>query len=578
MYIARTMTDSQIKTDLLSQLLYECEAYKKFEDIEKLVDRGEDLSMIPIQPLYVSLQNTSSEQVAAILPKLSPDQRQALRDIDLWNKDTLDPAEAIHWLEIYSRCPDDEIVLEYAKSEDFLLTVMNQFTVSTFDVDDPMYPDGNNYFLTEDMQLIIEYPEDFSLAQELKEMIKRLYSEMGVENAYAFLFKMVVDSYQIMEESVYQEKLERLRDYGFVDYYEALNFDSYFPQMSQLDDFIAKKEGRTGNIDPISHNQGLHSSMLIPYQSGMDSIRDALKGLTDEKRSHFLQFNFIRLVNARMTVENALKNGSLTMSKVGSETRQRLELGFEYAREKTKKDIFSVFDFSDLHKIGHSLIQIQKRQMKKALAASHFDREDFSYFLGMYWNSFVENSFDDQTRYKFDGSSKPLEIRDLETYRLWSEAVETFTISLPFIEKFFMTLDHLKSEGVLNDQFYLNYEVDNIDFEAIMISSFINHVGGHYEDSARGKMGVTLAELKSFYHAFFRKNGEEYLIKGEEDPILRTKVGEFITKFGLNTIPRFEKYLYQIMVEQLNSYEIDNMADEEFQHVGGPILLNLTRN
>jgi len=50
--------------------LYEAQAYKKFEDIEKLVDSGKDLSMIPIQPLYVALQTTSSDQIAAILPKI----------------------------------------------------------------------------------------------------------------------------------------------------------------------------------------------------------------------------------------------------------------------------------------------------------------------------------------------------------------------------------------------------------------------------------------------------------------------------------------------------------------------------
>lgn len=572
------MTDTQVKKDLLSQLLYECEAYRKFEDIEKLVDRGEDLSMIPVQPLYVSLQTSSSEQIAAILPKLSPEQRQALRDIDLWTKDVLDPEGAIHWMEVYTKCADDAVTLEYVKSEDFLLTLKNQFTVSTFDVEDPMYPEHDNYFLTEDNLLLIEYPEDFTMVTELKELIRRLYGDLGVEHAYAFLFKMVVDSYLVMEEEAYREKIERLRDFGFVDYYEALNFNSFLTDAAQVDAFINKKVGSTGDIDAVSANQGLHSSMLIPYQSGMDSIREALAGLSDGKRAHFLQFNFVRLVNARMTLENALKSGSLTMNKVGAETRQRLELAFEYVKEKGKKDIFQTFDFSDLHKIGHSLIEIQKRRMKKALAASAFDQDDLSYFLGMYWNSFVENSFDEQARYKFDGSSKPLEVRDLSTYRLWSEAIETFTVSLPFIETFHRSLDKLKSEGVLNDQFYLNYEVDNIDFEAIMISSFINYVGGHYEDSTRGKMGVTVSELKNFYHSFFRKNGEEYLIKGEEDPILRTKVSEFIEKFGLTTIPRFDKYLYQIMVEQLNGYEIDGMGDEEFQHVGGPILLNLTQN
>ena len=130
------MNDMGIKKDLLSQLLYEAQAYKKFEDIEKLVEGGGDLSMIPIQPLYVSLKNTSKDQVALILPKLSSDQRQALRDIDLWQKDVIDPQAAAYWMEVYARCSDDDVILEYVKSEDFLLSMKNQFTIDTFDVDD----------------------------------------------------------------------------------------------------------------------------------------------------------------------------------------------------------------------------------------------------------------------------------------------------------------------------------------------------------------------------------------------------------------------------------------------------------
>ena len=122
------MNEPEIKKDLLSQLLYEAQAYKKFEDIERLVESGMDLSQIPIQPLYVSLLSTSSDQIAQILPKLSSDQRQALRDIDLWKKDEVDPESAFHWMDIYSKCADDEVILEYVKSEDFLLSLKNQFT------------------------------------------------------------------------------------------------------------------------------------------------------------------------------------------------------------------------------------------------------------------------------------------------------------------------------------------------------------------------------------------------------------------------------------------------------------------
>lgn len=576
------MNEPEIKKDLLSQLLYEAQAYKKFEDIEKLVESGMDLSMIPIQPLYVSLQQTSNDQIAQILPKLSSEQRQALRDIDLWKKDEIDPDAAYHWIDIYSKVSDDNVILEFVKSEDFLLSIKNQFIVQTFDAEDPMYPDGNNYFLTEDNQLLIEYPEDFTMVQELKEMIRRLYADIGVENAYAFLFKMVVDSYQIMEEAAYEEKKERLRDFGFVDYFDALQYNAPFMKESQIDDFIKNKKGLTADLDAISANQSLHASSLVPYQSGMDGLKAGLEKVSDEKRQQFLHFNFVRLVNAKMTLEDALKNGSLAMGKVGNQTRQCLELGYEYTQSKVapeKKDkIFEIFDFVDLYKIGHSLIELNKKKIKKSVADTPFEKDDFTYFLGMYWNSFLENSYEEVTKYKFDGSSKPLEIRDMQSYSLWLDASDTFIKALPFIHTFFKSLEHLKAEGLLNDQFYLNYEVDNIDFEAIMISSFINFIGGHYNESSAGKMGVTISEIKDFYHLFFTKNGSEYLIKGEEDPILREKTLLFIKKFGLDTIPRFDKYLYQIMLEQLNGYEIDTMEEEEFKHIGGPILLNNTKN
>ena len=344
------MNDAEIRKDLLSQLLYEAQAYKKFEDIEKLSDGGRDLSMIPIQPLYVSLQSTSKDQVAHILPKLSSEQRQALRDIDLWQKDELDPSAIYYWFEVYSMCPDDSVILEYVRSEDFLLSMKNQFTIQTFDVEDPMYPDGDNYFLTEDNLLLIEYPEEFGLVQELKEMIRRLYSEVGVENAYTFLFKMVVDSYQIMEETNYQEKKERLRDFGFVDYFEALQYNVSFTSLSQMDEFIRTKKSATGHLEAHSVNQSLHATSLVPYQSGMEDIKSALSAIENEERQQFLHFNFLRLVNGKMTLDDALKNGSVAMARVGQQTRQCLELGFEYTASKIAKNkqVFEVFDFVDL--------------------------------------------------------------------------------------------------------------------------------------------------------------------------------------------------------------------------------------
>ena len=65
------------KKDVLSKLLFEGKSYRTYEDIEMLVQVEADLSMVPIQPLYISLLTSSTDQIAEVLPKLSPIQRQA---------------------------------------------------------------------------------------------------------------------------------------------------------------------------------------------------------------------------------------------------------------------------------------------------------------------------------------------------------------------------------------------------------------------------------------------------------------------------------------------------------------------
>lgn len=572
------MNDST-KRDLLSQLLSESQSYKRFEDIEKLVEKGDDLSVIPLQPLFVSLKNSSSDQIAHILPKLSPEQRQGLRDVDIWKKDELDASEAMHWLEVYLKVKDDDVALEYVKSEDFLLTLKNQFTILTFDVEDPMYPEHDNYFLTEDNLLLIEYPEEFTQVSELKTLIRRLYYELGVEHAYAFLFKMVVDSYSSMEEENYGQKLERLRDYGFVDYYEALATNSHFTNVSEIERFVDAKKSLTPELDSNSQNQNLHASTLMVYQSGMDDIRKSLESVSDEKRFHFLQFNFVRLVNSRLALEDALKSGSLAMSKVGETTKACLELGFDFVtlRKKSEDSAFLEFDFTEFYKIGRSLLEIEKKSLKKALAGTDFEEEASQSFLGTYWNAFIENTFGEMTKYKFDGSTAAKTVSDMKTYASWKSSLQTLKEALPFIQGFHRSLDNLKREELLQDSFYLNYTVSDIDFEAIMISSLINFLGGSLSPEARGKMGVTLPELKAFYGKYFIKNGAEFLLRGENGD-LQEGLRKFTDQFGMSKIPQFPDYLFQVIVEQMNGYEIDDMDPEDFRHIGGPILLNQQKN
>ena len=569
-----------MKKDVLSQLIQEAQSYRRFEDIEKLVEHSGDLSAVPLQPLFLALRATTKDHAALILPKLSQDQRQAMLDVDIWKKDEIDPQAANWWLDVYGNCPSQEVRSEFAHSEDFLLALKCQCTILTFDAEEPEYPESDNYFITEDNLLLIEYPEDFPFVSELRQLVKDLYTEMGVEGAYSHLFKMVADSYMVMEEDNYQRKKERLRDYGFVDYYEALELDIILASPDAAKAFIREKKGTTGEIDDDMKNQTLHASTLVAYQEGLDDLKSALEALSDRQRRDYLQFNFVRLVNARIMAEDALKGGAVAMTRAGSRTRQRLELGFSLAMQELGRleDVFAKLDFTDLYRLGNTLLETQKRKLKRSLGGTPFEQEDQEYFLGMWWTNFLNQSLDEPVKLKIDGSTPALEVRDMRTWNAWVKSSDTFIAALPFVKKFHLTIKKLETSGDLMDAFYHNYELATVDFEAIMLSSFVNFVGGHFERADASKMGVSLSELKAFYQRFFQKRGNEWLLKGEEDATLAPALEDFAKRFGLSEIPGFTSWLKQVMVEQMNGYEIDTMSDEDFRHVGGPLLFTPARN
>ena len=140
-------------------------------------------------------------------------------------------------------------------------------------------------------------------------------------------------------------------------------------------------------------------------------------------------------------------------------------------------------------------------------------------------------------------------------------------------------LSTLKEEGKLHDDFYLNYNVENIDFESILISSFINYDLGHFSGADVNKMGVTISELKVFFGKNFKKINDEYLINDLNQTDMSKVTAEFIERFGLAEIIDFDVYLHGVLSEHLSGYDFDTLEEEDYQHIGGPILLNsLTKN
>lgn len=573
--------------DVLSLILKEAEGYNSVEKLEMLVDQQHDLSPLPIQPLYSALKKLDSEKMALTLIKLSKRQRQAFLDIDLWEKDDLDVESFSEWLKTYSLCPDENIRKEFVKTPEFLLYLKSRFNIWTFDVEEPEYPDHDNYFLTDDQLLLVEFDEDFNYVHELRQLIRELYSEMGVENAYSYLFKLVTDSFLLNQEEEYQRKKYRLAEYGMIDYFEALELDSPLASESHIKAYIRKKtKAQTPSIEKVSQGQTLPSSSLVAYKDNLDELSDELAKLTDQKRLDYLHFNFIRTVNASVSAQNALKEGRVALTRIGHSSRVYLSLGLSYLLDflsheknhefKPEQGIFEFYDFLDLYKIGSTLIKLPLAQLKKNLRSYALEDEREA-FMGKTWIDFLDESFSSPLRYNSDPSnhSKGAEVDDLDLYYKWKAKIEECLEFIPFIASFYFNYDKLVEEGRVQDHFYLNYDSTDIDFEAILISSYANFLIGSYdpEHNPEGtpKMGMTIPEFKTFVAQVVNpQNGEVFELSK-----LSSSIDEFKKHFKITDVKGLDRYLHTILKSQLEGYDYQNLQDSDFKHVGGPILLKL---
>lgn len=543
------------KMGVISQVFSEAKAYRELADLEALVEGENSLAHIPVQPLFVAFQQAPLELISEVLPKLSLEQRQAISDLSLWEKDKLDIYNYSMWPEAYARCKDEKVIAEYAQSHDFLLFLKGRLGIHTFDVEDPQYPDHDYYFLTDDQQLLIEYDEAFDQIDEIKFFIKKLYENLGVENAYSLLFKYTVDTFSTMEENSYEQKKERLREFGFVDYYEALSFLGIFQSQKQIESFLKGKNFLTPHITQSQLNQALHQKSLMGFKH-FNSLEDELSLVKNTKRLEYLRFHLLRFINGTLALNNGLKRGSVTISDTNKETERYVLLGYKFLQSKKQvkeESLFEVFDFFDCYKIGRSLIYIEKNKLKKALKESVFEQDHYFKFLGDRLVSFIERSF-----------SEKFIFHKLTDFFKWQDSMLTVVELLPYAQRFYQSFQELKGQDKIQDHFYYNYQVEEIDFESLLLSSLGNFVLGHYEKGQKTqKMGLSIQEFKSFMDTL-----DFTCEKPHQD------LWEFIKRFGLDEVRGVEAYFINIMKDHLEGYDCLNMKEGDFKHIGGVIILS----
>jgi hypothetical protein len=547
----------------------ESDAYSSMDLIHSYVEQGLQLHNVPMQPLYHAFKSLNPEIAASYLPMLSKKQRLVFQDLDLWSKDNLDVREFDYWIQTYVQCPSDELRFEFSSGIDFLLYLKGRFNIWTFDVEDPLYPDHDYYFLTDDSLLLFEYDETYEFVEEVKLLIRDLYSQWGVEHAYTYLFKLVADGALLLMEQEYQFKKGRLADVGFVDYYDALDLNQSYAIVEQIDNFVNNKATTTGTIGKMGTLQTLPKNALTPFKSLSTTIDEELANVGSDKRQEYLKFNFMRLVNGSIALVGNYKVGAVAISRMGKKVKNHLELGFDYAQTKQDQQlqmsVFDRFDFTELYRVGHSLVQVELKKLKKVLAKYELEQDDS--FLGGGLDNFFDNSFKEAPTFSSERFDKAQDLTSVELLREWQSYARFTTLFLPFVKRLHDSFTPLKDSGQLQDSFYLNYNVADIDVEAILMSSYAHFCLELDALKMQGKLGVTLSEFKLFHTKLIGKDN----FKSFE--AMSKHLCDFKESFGFHDVEGFEHYLYRLLKAQLEGYDVAGLSDDEFAHVGGPIIL-----
>ena len=128
------------------------------------------------------------------------------------------------------------------------------------------------------------------------------------------------------------------------------------------------------------------------------------------------------------------------------------------------------------------------------------------------------------------------------------------------------------------DSYYLNYTVDDIDFEALLLSNFANFYLSSFNerpmDATNAKLGLTVDEYKIFSQGIVSSDEGVFVLT----PELFKKIQKFTETFGLNQVFDFNTYLQDLLKSQLEGYELEGMTNEDFKHVGGPIILTILKH
>ena len=252
----------------------------------------------PAGDFYWMVKKVGADDCLPLLELATPDQWQHLLDLEIWDRDELNAAEALAWLKLLFEADRPRTIRWLLHEGNALIYYILQKNIEVMvrEEDDKEFeiPEG---FFTHDGVLFLN-----ALDPESEPFLRELTGALAAASLPAFQTLMTSLASTVpseMEEGMYRMRNVRLAESGFLPFEEAISI------YSDLSPGQLKREGKLAAIDVAAADE---SAALIPFlplhEGGKEGLlREAIARIGDPLVLDRLRLEFAGLANRIAAVE-----------------------------------------------------------------------------------------------------------------------------------------------------------------------------------------------------------------------------------------------------------------------------------
>jgi len=316
------------------------------------------------QDVFLMLKEVGDEATESLLPMISPEQYTFCLDLDCWQGDSVDAGKALQWLDNLMNC-DEEKILDVVREMNFELLVLvlkKHITIlhGPEDIDDE---DVRIEAMRRDGGYEISYRNEAEakLFTTLFDLLFRL--DPGF---YSYLIEATRgESDALIEESVYQQRTDRLIEVGFPDPLEAKSVYGWFDP----DSFDRSEKKRP--MTPAGSGQAQPAFMLIEANP-----RDLLAAALAANYTSATNWELACLANRVLLADGVDLADRKAVQSSLARMYETFNLALEYLCDSREEavDLLASAYFQHLFQLGHNLkVRLQRRaQQLKTSAIGRF--------------------------------------------------------------------------------------------------------------------------------------------------------------------------------------------------------------